>query len=157
MNADLLGRIMKYCASGEKCTHDVTTKLISWGVSPEETEVVLIKLRKEKFLDDDRYVRSFFEEKWLSARWGRIKIAHALRQKHIPDHLIDKYLAWINEEDYQETLHQLLQNKWDELKSGNKMSDIHRIQMFATGRGFEEELIHEWLEKKQSESDEAAL
>ena len=148
MSVDLLGRIMKYCAGAEKCTHDVTTKLVSWGVSPEEIDVILIKLRKEKFLDDDRYVKRFVEEKWNGDRWGRVKIAHALHQKDIPDHLIEKYFAGISDEEYHEVLNQLLERKWNELKSGNNASDLHRLQMFATGRGFEEELVQEWLEKK---------
>ena len=144
---NFLQRIMKYCAEAERSTHDVLTKLVSWGIPMEETEIILTKLRTEKFLDDNRFSHSYVKEKWNLDHWGKIKMAHALQQKNIDEKTIDEALSRIGEEEYIQGLHELLRKKLEEVKSDNKMEDARRVMMFALSRGFEEELIQEWLEK----------
>lgn len=143
-----LQRIMKYCADSERCTHDVLTKLEAWGITSDESDDILKKLYKEKFVNDRRYAASYVEEKWNLDRWGKIKIAHALQQKNLDEKIIHDALNKIDDEEYIQGLHELLLDKLKEAKSGNMMEDGRRILMFALSRGFEEELIQEWLVKE---------
>ncbi len=145
---DFLQRIMKYCAEAERSTHDVLTKLVSWGIPLEETEIILAKLRSEKFLDDHRYTNSYVTEKWNLDRWGKIKIKNALQQKNMDEKMIDDALHRIDDEDYVQGLDDLLRKKLKEIKSDNKLEDARRVMMFALSRGFEEELVKEWLDKE---------
>lgn len=144
----ILQRIAKYCSENERSTHDVLSKLTSWGVPPDETEIILAKLRTEKFLDDQRYAKSYVTEKWNLDKWGRLKIENALQQKNIDPAIIHATLSIITEEEYLQGLKELLEKKYKEVKSNNPMDDARRIMMFALSRGFEEELIQEWIEKK---------
>jgi regulatory protein len=146
--SDFLQRIMKYCAEAERSTHDVLTKLVSWGIPLEETEIILAKLRAEKFLDDNRYANSYVTEKWNLDRWGKIKIAHALHQKNLDEKIIEEALNRIDFHDYVLGLHDMLRKKLKEVKSDDRMEDAKRVMMFAMSRGFEEELILEWLGKE---------
>ncbi len=148
MNQSILERIAKYCSDTERSTHDVLSKLTSWGVPPDETEIILAKLRTEKFLDDQRYAKSYVTEKWNLDKWGRLKIENALQQKNIDPAIIHATLSIITEEEYLQGLNELLEKKYKEVKSNNPMDDARRIMMFALSRGFEEELIQEWIEKK---------
>lgn len=148
----ILQRITKYCADNERSTHDVLSKLISWGVPPDETEIILAKLRTEKFLDDKRYALSYVTEKWNLDKWGRLKIENALQQKNIDPAIIHETLSIITQEEYLQGLNELLEKKYKEVKSNNIMDDARRIMMFALSRGFEEELIQEWLEKEEFDS-----
>ncbi len=145
---DFLQRIMKYCAEAERSTHDVLTKLVSWGIPLDETEIILAKLRSEKFLDDNRYANSYVKEKWNLDRWGKIKITHALQQKNIDEKIIDDALNRIDDTDYLQGLHDMLRKKLREVKSDNMMEDARRVMMFAMSRGFEEELVKEGLERE---------
>ena len=141
-------RISKYCAEAERCTHDVLTKLISWGVPLEESDIIMARLRAEKFLDDKRFTQSYVSEKWNIDHWGKIKIENALLQKNIDPIIIQEALAIIDHEEYVEALNALLEKKYKEARNENSLEDARRLMMFALGRGYEEELIKEWLEKK---------
>lgn len=143
---------MQYCAEAERCTHDVLTRLVSWGLPMDETEIILTKLKAEKFLDDYRYTNSYVKEKWNLDHWGKIKIENALQQKHIDLMIIHEAISKIQQEEYLEGLNELLEKKYKEVKSNNPMDDARRIMMFALSRGFEEELIREWLEKEEFNS-----
>ncbi|MGB4846504.1 MAG: regulatory protein RecX [Saprospiraceae bacterium] len=147
MNQTILQRITKYCADTERSTHDVLSKLVSWGVPLDETEIILAKLRAEKFLDDKRYANSYVTEKWNLDKWGRIKIENALQQKNIDPSIIHDALSIIDPEEYLQGLNELLEKKYKEVKSNNQIEDARRIMMFALSRGYEEELIQEWMEK----------
>ena len=140
-----LDRVMKYCAAAERCSHDVVTKLISWGINLEEAEIILTKLRKEKFLDDKRYTQSYVSEKWNLDLWGRIKIQNALQQKQVDEMIIADAIASIDEQDYLQKLHSMMRDKLREVKSGNSKDDARRVFMYATSKGFEEELVGDWI------------
>ena len=145
-STDFLQRLMKYCSEAERSTHDVFAKLVSWAITPEEGEIIIEKLRKENFLNDERYANSYVREKWNLDRWGKIKIAHALKQKNIDDRLAQKALSAIDEEEYQTQMNHALQKKWNEVQSGNLQDDLRKLMMYALNRGFEEELINDWIE-----------
>lgn len=146
-----LQRISKYCSEAERSNHDVLTKLISWGIPLQETEIILTKLRAEKFVDDNRFAKSYVSEKWNLDKWGRLKIENALQHKNIDPAIIHEAISIITEEEYLEGLNVLLEKKYKEVKSNNNMDDARRIMMFAMSRGFEEELIQEWIEKQDFE------
>lgn len=148
---DFLQRLMKYCAVAERSTHDVFAKLVSWAIPPHECEIIIQKLKKENFLNDERYADSYVREKWNLDRWGRVKIGSALKQKNIDERLIEKSLSAIGDDDYQKQLDEVLQKKWGEVKSENTSDSLKSLMMYALNRGFEEELILEWIEKQNLE------
>ena len=139
---------MKYCSEAERSSHDVLARLVSWAILPEEAEIIIQKLKKENFLNDERYAGSYVRDKWNLDRWGRIKIEHALKQKNIDDGLIQKSLTAIDDDEYQKKLDEVLQKKWDEVRSENTDDRLRSLMMYGLNRGFEEELILEWIEKQ---------
>ena len=148
MKLNPLQRITKYCAESERCTHDALTKLKSWGVESKEIDDILKKLYAGKFIDDERFALSYVSEKWNLDRWGKIKIANALEQKQLDEKIIQNSLATIDEDQYVQGLNELLRKKSKELSSEKKPEDARRLMSFALSRGFEEELVMEWLEQK---------
>ena len=68
-------------------------------------------------------------------------MAYALRQKKIPETLIDEALYNINEEQYRDTLLQILENKQKNTKAADKY-DLHaKLFRFAASKGFEPDII----------------
>lgn len=149
--SDFYQRITKYCAEAERCSFDVRTKLISYGIAEDEIELILQKLRQENFLDDERYTRSYVSEKWNLDHWGRIKIKNSLLQKHLDESIIDDIISTIDDEEYKSYLEELLKSKWREVQSGVFADDARRVLMYAASKGFEEELITDWLSDKSPE------
>lgn len=148
MQTEILKRITKYCADAEKCTHDVISKLESWEVPENEHQNILERLRSENFLDEERYVKRFVDEKWKLDKWGKLKIENALRQKEIDDTLITEALGEINDKEYLEMMHEVLRKKSREVKTGKPGDDAKRVMLFAQGRGYEEDLVLSWMESE---------
>lgn len=154
MDANILKRITKYCAGAEKSTHDVITKLTEWGVGEDDIEIILKKLRSEKFVDDTRYAKTYVSEKWDLSRWGKIKILNSLRQKNIDESVIETAMKEIDDKEYIKGLNELLHKKYKDVKSGDAAVDAKRVMMFALSRGFEEEFIKEWIAHEMNYSED---
>ena len=98
---------------------------------------ILQKLREEKFVDDERFARLFVRGKFRSNKWGRVKIQYELRSRNIPDNLIDQAIGDICEEDYLNTIKELILKKKSEIKTGKSLNIREKIITFVTGKGFE--------------------
>ena len=55
-------RIRHYCALMDRCQYQVITKLKSYGVSDALADEILIELIQNKYLDEERFARSFVAE-----------------------------------------------------------------------------------------------
>ena len=107
----ILNKARHYCSYQERCIKDVSTKLRQWKVRPLMAEKVIEKLIHEGYLDEERYARFFAGGKFRINHWGRNKIIRELARRGIPELIIQIGLKEIEEEEYQETLHDLLIRK----------------------------------------------
>ena len=146
--SDFLSRCMRYCSGAERCTQDVVKKLVSWEAPEEEFETILETLRKEKFLDDTRYAHSYVADKWRLDQWGKVKIRNGLFQKGISETLIQDAIDTIDQEGYIGALHQQLEKKRVSIKKEPMTSQMKKLISFGASRGFEEELIWQWMEQQ---------
>lgn len=103
----------RFCAWQERCENDVRRKLASFSLSDSQEDTIVKMLKKNRFVDDERFVESFVRSK-VKASWGRQKIVAALRAKRIPSALIEQYCAQIPAEDYQVQLRSAIE-KWQRL------------------------------------------
>ena len=143
---------MAICSKGEKCVSDIEKKLVGWEVEPEVIQKIIGVLQEEKFIDENRYVAYYVNDKFKFNKWGKIKIGFMLKAKGIPQPIIQDALEQIKERDYINTLKQLLQQK---LKSTKAQSDYElkaKLVRFAQGRGFEYEAISKALSDLLKES-----
>jgi regulatory protein len=137
----LVGRAAKICSTAEKCSYDIREKLISWGINEAEVEKAISYLKKNQFLDDNRYAQYFVKDKLKFNRWGRIKIAYALRQKQIEAETIENAFATIDETLYDEILDQLISAKIKTVGNIHHAAGKAKILRFAAQRGFTSEEI----------------
>jgi regulatory protein len=146
--SDFLKRIMQYCSLAERCTHDVVKKLVSWDVLEEDMDEILERLRQEKFLDDTRYAKSFVNDKWRLDQWGKGKIKNSLFQKGFDELQIEHALEVIDQEEYVSGMQILLSKKRNTIKSETEVQQMKKLLSFGQSRGFEDELIWQWLERE---------
>lgn len=142
---EALYKAAAYCSESEHCVSDVTRKLTLWGVPPTQQEDIITRLTAEKYIDEARYCRCFARDKMCYDKWGRIKIARSLWQKGIPESVSRNALQELDEEEYGQTLQQLLRAKARTVKASSDYERNGKLFRFAAGRGFEPSLISRYL------------
>ncbi|MCK9641649.1 MAG: RecX family transcriptional regulator [Prolixibacteraceae bacterium] len=128
------------CSRSEKCVFDLELKCREWQLSAEESSKVIAILVRERFIDHERYATSFVNDKFRFNKWGKIKLAYALRQKHIEDKFIQKALSNLPEDAYHKILHDLLSAKAKTIRDNDGYARLGKLLAFAQSRGFEADL-----------------
>ncbi|MDX2247439.1 MAG: regulatory protein RecX [Bacteroidia bacterium] len=147
MEAEILKKIYQYCAYQDRSTGEVRKKLSEWEVSGEDQDKIITHLEAEKFLNEERYVRSFVRGKFSHKNWGRNKIRHELRLKKISPALIQKVInEEIDPETYEKTIQKLTEQKRHQHRADSPEKQKEKIFRFLLQKGFEGDIIHLTLE-----------
>lgn len=136
-------KMAHYCAYQDRCHWEVENKMREFNLIPEAWDLIMIELIQQNFLNEERFARSFARGKFNQKKWGKMKIRQALRQKRVPEKLIELGLTEIDEAMYLETLEELFLKKSDELvheRDGFKKQT--KIRNYLLQKGFESELIY---------------
>lgn len=136
-----LERLTAQCSRREYCLHDIRQKLRRWEVPEEEWDKIIRFLVDERYVDEERYARSFIRSKKEYNRWGEYKIRQGLRVKGISEDVYAPLLKEFEGDDYEETLRQLLQRKAPTVKANNDYERNQKLIRFALQRGFSYDLI----------------
>ena len=143
-----LNRAAAYCSQAERAPQDVVQKLQSWDVADADAERIIDSLHKEHFLDEERFVHAFVNDKFTYERWGRVKIVFALRQKGISGAIVQNMLDdVIDDERYLETLSDLLRAKLRGKSLPLQPKDRAALYRFAAQRGFEAGIVGKALQQ----------
>jgi len=153
---EVLHRALMYCSSAERCKQEVRKKIEALGLLPDVSEKILSYLERERYLDENRYARSFANDKFRFNKWGRIKIAYELQKKGIASQIRIDALHSIDDEDYERMLFELLKNKKKSIRKGEDHEKWIKLFRFAASHGFESEMIKRNLKQifKGNEYDE---
>ncbi|MDE5418417.1 RecX family transcriptional regulator [Labilibaculum sp. DW002] len=146
-----LSKVMFICSRQEKCCFDIRKKLHDWNLSYDDQDEIIQTLIEEKFLNEERYTNFYVRDKFRFNKWGKIKISHHLKQKQIPENLIDNALDQINEKDYKESLGDILSHKIKSIKEDDPYQLRAKLYRFAQGRGFESHIALNFIDKLISE------
>lgn len=134
---EMLHRAAAYCSAAERCIQDVEKKIKVAGLTGEESDRIIARLLKERFIDESRFARYFVNDKLRFNKWGRIKISYELQRKGIPADIRAEALAGIDEQEYQDILFSLLKSKKKTTRGKDERDVYTKLLRFAAGRGFE--------------------
>ena len=143
----VLDKIAKYCAYQERCVKDVRDKLKTFDLPDEEKTKILDYLLDNRFVDDERFAKSFVRGKINQSGWGVNKIRFHLIQKGIDKEIIDEVLGQTDEETYRQRLIDILKTKAKTVKAANDFEKKRKLAAYAMQKGFEGSLIWEVLKK----------
>jgi regulatory protein len=131
---------MRYLARREHSRAELQQKLQPYVQEGENLNAVLDELEKRNWLSDARAATQWVDAK--RGRFGTQRIAHELRQKGIPENLIDETLPQLKETE-QDAAHEVWQRKFGvlPLDSKEKAKQIRFLQ----SRGFSMEVIFKVL------------
>ena len=135
-----LTKVMAMCSQSERCRFDIVAKLRQWELPEEEIAEAIDYLVKEHFLDEERFVRFFVNDKLRFNKWGKVKLRFMLRQKQIPEIIVREALDQIDDDLYIKTLQSLLKSKVKSVKGISEYERKGKLALFAQGHGFEAEL-----------------
>ena len=143
----VLDKMAKYCAYQERCVKDVKDKLKTFDLPQAEKDKILDYLLDNRFVNDERFAKSFVRGKVNQSGWGLNKIRYHLMQKGIAKELIDEALGQTDEEVYRQRLIDILRTKAKTVKAENGFEKKRKLAAYAMQKGFEGSLVWEVLKE----------
>lgn len=143
----VLDKMAKYCAYQERCVKDVKDKLKTFDIPQESKDEILDYLLDNRFVNDERFARSFVRGKVNQSGWGVNKIRFHLMQKGIDKDMIDEALGQTDEEVYKQKLIDILKAKAKTVKAETDFERKRKLAAYAMQKGFESSLVWEVLKE----------
>ena len=136
-----LVRSQAYCAGAEHCEWEVRNLLERHGLSADDRDRILERLKAQAFVDDSRYARSFVSDKLRFDHWGRRKIIMALKLKHVESDVIAAAIEGIDMEVYMEVLEKLTLDCFRRTKAADERTRNVKTVRSMAAKGFEPSLV----------------
>jgi len=141
-----LPKIQHFCAYQERCHAEVIDKLYSFGLNKKDIEQIVTQLIEDNYLNEERFARSFVNDKFRFNKWGRKKIEYQLKAKKVSAYNIKSGMKAIDEDDYLKLLQKEANNKLESLKNEKNIRTKNaKVFQYLLGRGFESNLISDVL------------
>lgn len=142
-----LPKIAAYCSKAERAESDVLKKLQGWELDQESIQRIVARLKKENFLNEDRYCRSFIKDKIQFNKWGKVKIIFELKKKRISESTINSCFEEVEGADFEAPLMKILINKAKSVKASDDHERWNKLVRFGMGRGYSFDQIKKCLSK----------
>ena len=113
----------------EYATFDIRQKLQRMQLDEGVVRAILSRLEKHRFIDDARFARSFISDKLRFGKWGEPN-RYALRQRQVPQEIIDEAFDALPDEAVTRQLRPLLKRNCNhcreraDMKGGLKPSGL---------------------------------
>ena len=147
----VLDKMAKYCAYQERCVKDVRDKLKTYDIPQEDRDKILVFLLDNRFVNDERFAKSFVRGKVNQSGWGMNKIRFHLMQKGIAKEIIDEALGQTDEEVYRQRLIDILKTKSKTVKAETDYEKKRKLAAYAMQKGFEGSLVWEVVKNLEFE------
>lgn len=146
---EALAKAEHFCAYQERSQQEVRDKLYSMGLRTNDVEELISELIGNNFINEERFAFAYARGKFRMKSWGRLKIYRGLRLKKVPEKLILKAMASIDEKEYYSALQLLVEKKAVLLNEKNPLQRRYKLLNYACSKGFEKELVLELLNDNQ--------
>ena len=137
----LLAKMQNYCSYQERSFFDVKNKLISWNVQEKIMDKIISKLVDQDYLNEERYAKAFTGGKFRINKWGKNKIINELHKKQIPDIYIQIGINEIDDNEYFNTLKEIISKKDANLKIANQEKRTQKLANYAISKGYDRGIV----------------
>lgn len=141
--------LRRTCSKMERAESDIRGSLYRWGVDPQAWGMIIESLKKDSFVDENRYAACYIRDKVSNSTWGERKIKMALSRKSIPKEIIDAAWQEFGIKDPSHRLSEQIAKKHAQLSLKPHKSEYElRQKLFAWGasRGYDFDQINQALE-----------
>ncbi|HEX9180486.1 MAG TPA: recombination regulator RecX [Burkholderiales bacterium] len=133
-------RALECLARREYTRAELRAKLAPHSESAEEIEAVLGEMEARGWLSEGRFAEQLVATR--RGRFGSLRIAHELRQRGVPDEVVDSLLPGLEEDDLR-VAREIWRQKFG--KRPGTPAERAKQARFLQGRGFSAELIRRAL------------
>ncbi len=164
-----LQRWQAECSRRELCEAQIRRKLAGYvneGLSIEVVDEIIESLKKERFLDDNRFAAAYIKDKTTFCGWGLKKVESELLKRGVLRPVISKAIdRYLREEQgaekQQQALERIATQKWESIVTEAKRRDNGEIQpakltakliRFLVGRGYGYDAAYSAAVKRCEES-----
>lgn len=133
-------RALECLARREYTRAELRAKLAPHSESVEEIEALLSEIETRGWLSEGRFAEQLIATR--RSRFGSLRIAHELRQRGVPDEVVDGLLPGLEEEDLR-VAREIWRQKFG--KRPGTAAERAKQARFLQGRGFSAELIRRAL------------
>lgn len=138
-------KLVNYCVYQDRCHYEVEQKMKEFLLIDEAKDEIILYLLKENFLNEERFARSYIRGKFYIKHWGKAKIKTNLKQKQVPEKLINKCFEEINEDDYDKTIRKIYEDYYSKQTGLKEYQRKLKTIKYLISRGFEYERINDVL------------
>lgn len=133
---EILEKVERFCAYRERSSKEVREKLRELKVEKDLSEVILLQLSEDGFIDDERFAMAFVRGKFSLKKWGRKQILNHLLTKGISKSTAEKALEQLDQDHYLQTARDLASKKINTIK-GERWERKKKLYRFLLSKGYE--------------------
>jgi regulatory protein len=141
-------KMYAYCAYQERSHQEVKNKLLNLGVYGNEVDEMISLLITDGYLNEERFAKAFAGGKFRVKHWGRVKINRELEARGLTRNCINSGMAEIDEEDYLQSLINLLEKKAAQVQETDSFVRKDKIARFAISKGYEPEMVWKIMQER---------
>ena len=142
-------KVARFCAYQERAPSEVRAKLSSYGLGIEQLEQVMVELVEDGFINEHRFALAYARGRLRLKKWGKLKIKKGLENYEVDPQCISEILSSISNEDYYQTMSSLIDKKRATLRISDVFIRNHKIANFVISKGFEPELVWDYLKNEK--------
>ncbi|SIP96360.1 regulatory protein [Maribacter ulvicola] len=140
-------KIESYCAYQDRCHKEVVSKLKDMGMIPLVVDTIIAQLIEDRFLNEERFAKSFARGKFNIKKWGKNRIVRELKFRDISKYNITTALKEIEPEAYLTTLDDLAHKRLQQITETNIQKRRKKLADYLLYRGWESHLVYEKLQE----------
>lgn len=133
----------RYLTIRNRSEKEVRDYLTRKNANSEIIEQIIASLKNKKFINDELFARSWVVNRARLKPKGEIILKIELRQKGIPDAIINKVLDEVQDEipDELEQAKQLISKRMDRMVGYDRREVYQKVGGFLSRRGFNWEIV----------------
>ncbi|MEH6745550.1 MAG: regulatory protein RecX [Maribacter arcticus] len=140
-------KIESYCAYQDRCHKEVNGKLKEMGMIPLAIDTIIGQLIEDRFLNEERFAKSFARGKFNIKKWGKNRIVNELKFRNISKYNITTALKEIDPQEYLNTLDTLAIKRLGQISESNIQKRRKKLADYLLYRGWESHLVYEKLQE----------
>ncbi|MDF4220514.1 regulatory protein RecX [Maribacter sp. M208] len=140
-------KIESYCAYQDRCHKEVVAKLKDMGMIPLAIDTIIAQLIEDRFLNEERFAKSFVRGKFNIKKWGKNRIVRELKFRNISKYNITSALKEIEPQAYLTTLDDLAHKRLQQISETNIQKRRKKLADYLLYRGWESHLVYEKLQE----------
>jgi len=140
-------KIESYCAYQDRCHKEVNGKLKEMGMIPLAIDTIIGQLIEDRFLNEERFAKSFARGKFNIKKWGKNRIVNELKFRNISKYNITTALKEIDPQEYLNTLDTLAIKRLGQISESNIQKRKKKLADYLLYRGWESHLVYEKLQE----------